>query len=414
MNLLRNVPTSRFADPAPLVISRFVVTDVILGEGTTGVVRLAKRIQDNAADTGDAASAATDPLESLFSPAQKDPMHGGAERESPGDDAMVFEPSPAPSSPVAGAADPEFAGKRERAGSLSSSGSSRGSRTPSPPGDTSSTGQAPARPIHRARPSVSPYSAVKVVRKDIGKCHAEALHEISILGQLQHRNIIRIGEVHEDLRNLYIFTEYLDERDIFRFMSEKRSGRPLPEQLAWKLFRQMCSALQYMHSQHICHSDFKLENCVISHTFDLRVIDFAYACKIPQGKLIRKFNGSPAYSAPEILFRRPHDETVDLWSLGVCLFFMLCGYFPFCDEQNTTLQELALNVRAGVLDFPFEDEVPGLQQSVPGAGLDQQPVCAPTEAARDMCTMLLSAKRRPSWNDITRHPFFRLYDSPHR
>jgi serine/threonine protein kinase len=188
-----------------------------------------------------------------------------------------------------------------------------------------------------------------------------------------------------------------------------------------------------MHSQRICHSDFKLENCVINRAFDLRVIgmsvflllsrqlsahlsprrrcsDFAYACKIPQGKLIRKFNGSPAYSAPEILFRRPHDETVDLWSLGVCLFFMLCGYFPFCDEQSTTLQELALNVRAGVLDFPFEDNLPA-QPAPSGPSLDQQPVHAPTEAARDMCVLLLSPKKRPGWGEITRHPFYRLFES---
>jgi len=228
------------------------------------------------------------------------------------------------------------------------------------------------------------YAALKIVSKK-STMYQETLKEIRFLHKLNHKNIISVENVQEDEENVFLFTPFLEERDIYTFM--QRHGT-FDEFKAFRLFKQMISALEYSHGMKVCHHDFKLENCVIDSHMNLKVIDFGYSVEIsdkPGGsQLIRKYNCSPAYSALEILFRRPHTESVDIFSLGTCLFYMLTGYFPFCDEQSTSFEELCRNVRAGIIDFPDH-----LSSSV-----------------RDLLQRMLSNDNRPNWNDIRNHPWF--------
>lgn len=153
----------------------------------------------------------------------------------------------------------------------------------------------------------------------------------------------------------------------------------------------MVSALANCHKNSVCHHDVKLENCVINGKFDVKLIDFAYAIEFdkPNSSPFYKFNGSPAYSAPEILFRRPHTETVDIFGLGTCLYYMICHCFPFCDEENTTYEELCRNVRAFCLEFPE-----GVSEEV-----------------KDLIRKLLARENRISLKDIKQHPWYRREQS---
>mmetsp|Transcript_26667 Transcript_26667/g.37538 ORF Transcript_26667/g.37538 Transcript_26667/m.37538 type:complete len:347 (+) Transcript_26667:180-1220(+) len=213
------------------------------------------------------------------------------------------------------------------------------------------------------------------------KIRNEVMREVNLLQKLHHENIVKLIHIEEDDTYMFIFSEWMDEGDLYSYI--QRNGT-LDEVTALKLFKQMMAALQHCHESKVCHHDFKLENCVINGDLDLRVIDFGFAidyAHLPQGELLHHYTGSPAYSAPEILDRRPHTESVDIFSLGTCLFYMLAGRFPFCDEEKTTYEQLCRNVRAGVIDFPdkFSDQV------------------------RDLLKRMLSKDHRITWDEIEEH-----------
>jgi serine/threonine protein kinase len=233
------------------------------------------------------------------------------------------------------------------------------------------------------------YSAVKIVNKQQKWMREDALKEIEVLKKLKHENIIQLHGIEEDDDYIFLFTEFLNEGDIYTFM--QRNGR-FSEESAFKLFRQMVFALEHCHKNNISHHDFKLENIVINKNGDLRLIDFAFAVeffKSSSGNYINKYNGSPAYSAPEILFRKPHNESVDLYGLGTCLYFMLCMCFPFCDDDSTTFEELCMNVRAFDLEFPH-----GLSAEV-----------------RDLIKKLVTKQNRLSFEQIVQHPWWKKHES---
>jgi len=197
-------------------------------------------------------------------------------------------------------------------------------------------------------------AAVKIVNKTVTRKRKEATKEISVLQAAEHRNIIKLEHVDEDPMNMYIFTEYCEEGDLHAYI--KRNG-VFEENLAKMLFRQMVEAVDYCHKKlKICHHDIKLENLVINSEMRVKLIDFGFAIDLDPSsagkKLIKIYDSSPAYSPLEILLRRPHDESVDIFSLGICLYFLLCGTFPFCDPDKTSYEDLVQNVQAEMLQFP--------------------------------------------------------------
>jgi len=235
-------------------------------------------------------------------------------------------------------------------------------------------------------------AAVKIVDKTVSRKRKEARKEIKILQGINHEHIIALRSVEEDAKNLYLFLEYADQGDLYSYIQRHGS---IDESLARNLFVQLVDAVEFCHCKmRIAHHDLKLENIVITSDFRVKLIDFGFAVHLdpsissglsslstnstspstsplssssssvsssvsspistsPFGKNnIRIFDGSPAYSAPEILLRRPHNESVDIFSLGVCLYYLLCGCFPFCDPSKTNLEELCHNIRIGFVEFP--------------------------------------------------------------
>jgi len=228
-------------------------------------------------------------------------------------------------------------------------------------------------------------SALKVVRKK-SHLYADTRREVSILQQISHKNIITVDHLEEDENYLFVFTEFLNEKDVWSYI--ERNGK-FNEEKAFGLFKQMVSALEHCHSQQICHHDFKLENCVINSEMELKIIDFGFAVnfggeKHDSTKSIKRYNCSPAYSALEILYRKPHDESIDIFSLGTCLFYMITGKFPFCDDERTSFEDLCKNVQANELNFT-ENVSPAL---------------------KDLIARMLSHDRRPSWQEIRTHEWF--------
>jgi len=224
--------------------------------------------------------------------------------------------------------------------------------------------------------------AVKIVDRK-SRVYQEALKEVRLLQDMEHKHVISLAHYEEDEQYLYIFTEFMEQQDVYSFI--KKNGK-LPEDQAFKLFKQMVSSINYLHEKKICHHDVKCENFCLDSKFQIKLIDFGYAVEFGSaGQLIKKSDGSPLYSAPEVLFRRPHTENVDIFSLGVSLYFMICGCFPFCEDENSTsFEELCRNIRAFDLQFPMDVSC----------------------NAQDIITKMLAKENRLSITDIRNHYWF--------
>lgn len=235
-------------------------------------------------------------------------------------------------------------------------------------------------------PTMDKKSAVKIVSKTITRKRKDARKEIRILQNACHTNIIKLDGVHEDLQNIYIFTEYCEEGDLYSYI--EKNG-PLEECVAKRFALQMVSAVEFCHTNlGLCHHDVKLENFVMNCNFEIKMIDFGFAIEFDPScagqQHITAFDSSPAYACPEILLRRPHDETVDIFSLGVCLYYMITGNFPFCNIEKTSYEELVANVQQGELCFPL------------GISLE----------FRDLVSKMLAKSNRIPVNEIKLHPWF--------
>lgn len=234
------------------------------------------------------------------------------------------------------------------------------------------------------------YTAVKIVNKSVARKRKEAKKEVKFLSKIFHENVVRLEHVEEDNQYIYIFTEYCELGDLYSYM---QTHGIFDEIVAKKLFVQMVDAVEFCHRKlRICHHDIKLENCVLDVDFTLKLIDFGFAIEMDDSQnsagkqLIKIYDGSPAYSPLEILMRRPHDETVDIYSLGTALYYMLCGTFPFCDPDKTTFDQLCKNVEANNISYP--NKIPL------------------SSSAQDLISRMLAPKtQRLSIEEIRNHPW---------
>jgi len=121
---------------------------------------------------------------------------------------------------------------------------------------------------------------------------------------------------------------------------------------AAKCVKQIADALFYLHNKNVVHRDLKPENLLLtakSKDYDIKIIDFGLAKK--SSDMMSMPCGTPGYVAPEILKRRKYHKEVDIWSLGVITYILLCGFPPFHDDGNN-LKNLYKQIRAGKYSFP--------------------------------------------------------------
>ncbi|XP_039484499.1 SNF-related serine/threonine-protein kinase [Drosophila santomea] len=173
--------------------------------------------------------------------------------------------------------------------------------------------------------------AVKVVDKtkldDVSKAHL--FQEVRCMKLVQHPNVVRLYEVIDTQTKLYLVLELGDGGDLYDYIMKHDSG--LSEELARKYFRQILRAITYCHQLHVVHRDLKPENVVFFEKLGLvKLTDFGFSNKFLPGQKLETFCGSLAYSAPEILLGDSYDApAVDIWSLGVILYMLVCGQAPF-------------------------------------------------------------------------------------
>jgi len=130
------------------------------------------------------------------------------------------------------------------------------------------------------------------------------------------------------------------EMDLLTFLVAKKGQLPSVE--AWRIVRQMSSALFTIHGRRIVHRDVKLENFLCFKSGDVKLSDFGFATKLARGDKLSARIGTPTYVAPEILAGEEYDEKVDVWSFGVCVFTLLTSCKPFDTQDYGTLDPVAL------------------------------------------------------------------------
>jgi len=192
--------------------------------------------------------------------------------------------------------------------------------------------------------------ALKIIKKQRGQDTARMYLEVEILKKLIHPNIMQIFEFYEDKKNFYIITEFCDGGELFDKIVEKGQ---LSEADAANIMKQLLSAVSYIHGNQIVHRDLKPENILLDTKKNniIKIIDWGTARFFEKNKKMNRISGTPYYIAPEVLLEK-YDEKCDVWSCGVIMYILLCGYPPFnADNDN----EIMNKIKIGKFSFPDEE-----------------------------------------------------------
>ena len=238
----------------------------------------------------------------------------------------------------------------------------------------------------------SKYINEKVAIKTIKKSHLNKnledllliTKQIETLKILKHRNIVSLFEIYESKKYIYLVTEYLSGKDLIEKLIKKKRFN---EEEALRIFFQLLDAMTYMHKMNICHLNLRAEHILFDKNNRPKIVGFGYSSFYEKDKNIEGTYGSLCYACPEIIDEVPYNpELADVWSLGVILYVLICGYLPFSDEDDNKNKILISN---GKVDFPKEmsNKLKDLLRHM----LDKNP------------------KKRYTFQKIAKHPWLKPY-----
>ncbi|KAK2726409.1 maternal embryonic leucine zipper kinase-like [Artemia franciscana] len=192
--------------------------------------------------------------------------------------------------------------------------------------------------------------AIKIMdKKQLGDDLPRIRLEIAAMKDLSHQNVCKLYQVMETDTKILMVLEYCPGGELFDYIVEKDR---LSEDEAKIFFRQITAAVAYIHSKGYAHRDLKPENLLLDEDQQLKLIDFGL-CARPQGgvqSVLDTCCGSPAYAAPELVSGRAYiGAEADVWSMGVLLYALLCGFLPFDDENIGSLYR---KIQSGEYDIP--------------------------------------------------------------
>uniref|UniRef100_A0A7S2ESY8 Calmodulin n=1 Tax=Ditylum brightwellii TaxID=49249 RepID=A0A7S2ESY8_9STRA len=200
--------------------------------------------------------------------------------------------------------------------------------------------------------------AIKSIRKSkVGKVDV-LKREIDILKEVDHPHIIKLVEVHEDVKYLHLVTELCTGGELFdRIIAKTQSSEGhFSEHDAATIVRCILDAIAYCHDvKQIVHRDLKPENFLFKtekEDAEIKIIDFGLSRHDTLNFGVMKTKvGTPYYVAPEVL-KREYTKSCDIWSIGVITYILLCGYPPFYGDSDNQIFE---SVKTGRFDFPSPD-----------------------------------------------------------
>ena len=226
--------------------------------------------------------------------------------------------------------------------------------------------------------------AIKILEKEkiIDKTDMNRIKkEIEILKQLRHNNIVHLYNVIETSTHIYLIMEYINGVELFDYIIKKRR---IDELESCKLYQQIISGIEYLGKLNIVHRDIKPENLLIDKNKRIKIVDFGLSNNYQKNELLSTACGSPFYAAPEMVRGEKYSGIkIDIWSSGIVLYAMLCGFLPFEDKDNDKLYKKIIE---GVFDIPS----------------------FLSEDAIDLISHILNVnpKKRYNINDIKKHIWF--------
>ncbi|OAA59940.1 serine/threonine protein kinase [Cordyceps fumosorosea ARSEF 2679] len=221
----------------------------------------------------------------------------------------------------------------------------------------------------------------KVVLKSANKNDSNLAREIHHHRQFVHPHIARLYEVIVTENLVWLVLEYCSGDELYNYLLDHG---PLPVDKVQKIFAQLVGAVSYVHLQSCVHRDLKLENILFDRHENVKLVDFGFTREY-EGRVnhLQTFCGTICYSAPEMLKGEKYaGEKVDIWSLGVILYSLLCGELPFDDDDDNVTRSRILGQEP------------------------KYPAHLPSEAVA-LIKSLLSKRPilRPSLPDVLAHPF---------
>ena len=207
--------------------------------------------------------------------------------------------------------------------------------------------------------------------------------EFEMLSQFNHPNVVSVYEIFENLDSYFTVMEYCEGGELFNFIVKNKF---LSEEKSAFFYYQLINGLEYIHSLGIVHRDLKPENLLLTREEILKIIDFGLSnyFKENQLELLETPCGSPCYASPEMLSGESYDGfKIDIWSSGVILFAMLCGYLPFDHKDNN---KLFLKILQCKVKYPkdLSDEATDLLKKI----------------------LVPNPKKRITIPEIKKHPFY--------
>uniref|UniRef100_A0A8C6ID41 non-specific serine/threonine protein kinase n=1 Tax=Mus spicilegus TaxID=10103 RepID=A0A8C6ID41_MUSSI len=204
--------------------------------------------------------------------------------------------------------------------------------------------------------------------------------EVEIMKMLSHPNIVSLLQVIETEQNIYLIMEVAQGTQLH---NRVREARCLKEDEARSIFVQLLSAIGYCHGEGIVHRDLKPDNVIVDEHGNVKIVDFGLGARFMPGQKLERLCGAFQFIPPEIFLGLPYDgPKVDIWALGVLLYYMVTGIFPFV---GSTLSEISKEVLQGRYEIPYN-----LSKDL-----------------RSMIGLLLAtnARQRPTAQDLLSHPW---------
>ena len=186
--------------------------------------------------------------------------------------------------------------------------------------------------------------AVKILEKErIGDAAdvERVAREIHILKLIRHPNIIQLFEIIETPKQLYLIMEFASGGEVFDYIV---THSRIKEKEACRFFQQIISGVEYISRLGVVHRDLKPENLLLNYDKSIKIVDFGLSNTYKPGETLKTACGSPCYAAPEMIAGKRYEGVqVDIWSCGVILFAMVCGYLPFEDPNTSELYKKILS-----------------------------------------------------------------------
>uniref|UniRef100_A0A3Q2YH17 SNF-related serine/threonine-protein kinase n=1 Tax=Hippocampus comes TaxID=109280 RepID=A0A3Q2YH17_HIPCM len=225
------------------------------------------------------------------------------------------------------------------------------------------------------------------------------LQEVRCMRRVQHPNVVRLYEVIDTPTTLYLVMELAEGGDLYDYILRHETG--VAEGTAKRHFAQIVRAVAYCHELHVVHRDLKPENVVFfPQQGAVKLTDFGFSNLFKPGTMLATSCGSLAYSAPEILLGEEYDApAVDIWSLGVILYMLVCGVPPFQEANDSETLVMILDCR-----YSIPDHVSGHCRDLISRMLQKDPsVRASLQEIEAHCwlqgldNVLLSPEAPPHW-----------------